>query len=143
MRFRTSVPRSLNEFAILIQARLSTAQYEWWAHYPLALKAGLPQAVADQLKEGKRPAAMSAEEAAVYQFCVEMSLDHKVSDPTFSTLKKLFSEQQIVDLIVISGEYSSTSMLLNVAEVDIPNHGTPPLKPISYSELHAGLLPGK
>src|ERR1700674_4379763 len=43
LRFNTSVPRRLNEFAILIQARLWTSQVEWTAHYPLALKAGLPQ----------------------------------------------------------------------------------------------------
>jgi 4-carboxymuconolactone decarboxylase len=140
LRFHTSVPRSLNEFAILIQARLATAQYEWWAHYPLALKAGLPQAVADKLKEGKRPTTMSPEETAVYQFCMEMSLNHRVSDPTFSAIRTVFSEQQIVDLIVLSGEYTSTSMLLNVAEVDIPNHGTPPLKSMSDAELRAGLL---
>jgi 4-carboxymuconolactone decarboxylase len=143
LRFRTSVPRPLNEFAILIQARLATAQYEWWAHYPLALKAGLPRAVADQLKEGKRPTTMSAEQAAVYQFCIEMSLNHRVSDPTFSAIQKFFSEQQIVDLIVISGEYVSTSMLLNVAEVGVPNGETPPLKPMSDAELRAGLLPAK
>jgi 4-carboxymuconolactone decarboxylase len=143
LRFRTSVPRPLNEFAILIQARLATAQYEWWAHYPLALKAGLPPAIADKLKEGKRPTTMSAAEEAVYQFCVEMSLDHKVSDPTFNAMRKLFSDQQIVDLIVISGEYVSTSLLLNVAEVEIPNGGAPPLKPMSDAELRAGLLPAK
>ena len=56
LRFNTSVPRKLNEFAILIQARLWTSQVEWTAHYPVALKAGLPQAVADDLKVGKRPA---------------------------------------------------------------------------------------
>lgn len=45
LRFNTSVPRRLNEFAILIQARLWTSQVEWRAHYPLALKAGLPQSL--------------------------------------------------------------------------------------------------
>src|SRR5580700_3495910 len=58
LRFNTSVPRRLNEFAILIQARLWTSQVEWRAHYPLALKAGLPKAVADDLAQGKRPASM-------------------------------------------------------------------------------------
>ena len=58
LRFNTSVPRKFNEFAILIQARLWTSQVEWTAHYPLALKAGLPQSVADDLKAGKRPGAM-------------------------------------------------------------------------------------
>ena len=55
LRFNTSVPRKLNEFVILIQARLWTSQVEWAAHYPIALKAGLPQAVADDLKKGKAP----------------------------------------------------------------------------------------
>jgi 4-carboxymuconolactone decarboxylase len=143
LRFHTTVPRPLNEFAILIQARLSTAQYEWWAHYPLALKAGLPQTVADQLKQGKRPSPMSAEQAAVYQFCVEMSLNHGVSDPTFDALRKIFNDQQIVDLIAISGEYVSTSMLLNVAEVGIPNGGAPPLKPLTDAKLRKGMLTAK
>ncbi len=143
LRFQTSVPRHLNEFAILIQGRLATAQYEWWAHYPLALKAGLSKTVADQLKEGKHPTTMSAEEEAVYQFCVELSLDHKVSDSTFNTLKKFLNEQQIVDLIIISAEYVSTSWLLNVAEAEIPNQGAPPLKPMSDAELRVGLLGAK
>ena len=58
IRFNTSVPRRLNEFAILIQARLWTSQVEWKAHYPLALKAGLAEAVAADLRDGKRPAGM-------------------------------------------------------------------------------------
>jgi 4-carboxymuconolactone decarboxylase len=142
LRFETSVPLNLNEFAILIQARIATAQYEWWAHYPHALKAGLPQAIADALKEGKRPTSMSATEEAVYQFCVELSLTHRVSDATFDRLRAAFSEQQVVDLIVISGEYSCTSMLLNAAEAVIPKDGVEPLKAMTDAELRAGLLPG-
>ena len=38
----------------------------------LALKAGLPAAVADALKEGKRPTNMAPDQEAVYQFCLEM-----------------------------------------------------------------------
>jgi len=140
LRFGTSVPLNLNEFAILIQGRLASAQYEWWAHYPLALKAGLPKAVADQLKEGKRPAGMSPDAAAVYQFCVELSLNHKVSDASFNNLKKFLNDQQIVDLMVISAEYVSTSWMLNVAEAEIPGGQAPPLKPLSDAELRAGLL---
>src|SRR5580692_11445545 len=57
LRSNTSVPRKLNEFAILIQARLWTSQVAWTVHYPLTLKAGLPQTVADDLKVGsaRRP----------------------------------------------------------------------------------------
>jgi hypothetical protein len=58
-------------------------------------------------------------------------------------MRKLFNDQQIVDLIIITGEYVSTSMLLNVAEVEVPNHGAPPLKPMTDAELRAGLLPAQ
>ena len=68
LRFNTSVPRKLNEFAILIHARLWTSQVAWAVHYPLALKAGLSRAVADELKAGKRAASMQPDEATVYEF---------------------------------------------------------------------------
>src|SRR6266853_5335994 len=102
VRFNTSVPRKLNEFAILIQARLWTSQVAWTTHYPHALKAGLPQAVADDLKVGKRPAPMQPDEATVYAFCMDLAQDHGVSDATFKKARELFSDQQIVDLIMVS-----------------------------------------
>jgi 4-carboxymuconolactone decarboxylase len=127
LRFNTSVPRRLNEFAILIQARLWTSQVEWTAHYPLALKAGLPQAVADDLKVGKRPASMQPDEAAVYDLCMELAKDHTVSDATFKKVREVFSDQQIVDLITVSGIYDTLAMLSNTAEDATPGGKEPPL----------------
>jgi 4-carboxymuconolactone decarboxylase len=130
LRFNTSVPRKLNEFAILIQARLWTSQVAWTAHYPLALKAGLPQAVADDLKVGKRPASMQPDEAAVYDLCMDLAKDHVVSDATFKKARELFSDQQIVDLITVSGVYITLAMLSNTAEDATPGGKTPPLQPL-------------
>jgi len=130
LRFKTSVPRRLNEFAILIQARLWTSQVEWTAHYPLALKAGLSQAVADDLKEGKRPASMQPDEAAVYDLCMELSTKHMVSDETFKKVREVFTDQQIVDLIGVSGTYITVAMLSNTAEDPTPGGKAPPLQPL-------------
>jgi len=130
LRFSTSVPRKLNEFAILIQARLWTSQVAWTVHYPLALKAGLPQAVADDLKAGKRPASMQPDEATVYEFCMDLAKDHVVSDATFKKARELFSDQQIVDLIMVSGAYINVAMLSNTAEDATPGGNTPPLQPL-------------
>jgi 4-carboxymuconolactone decarboxylase len=127
LRFNTSVPRKLKEFAILIQARLWTSQVEWTAHYPVALKAGLPQAVADDLKVGKRPASMQLDEAAVYDLCMDLAKDHVVSDATFKKARELFSDQQIVDLITVSGVYTTLAMLSNTAEDATPGGKTPRL----------------
>jgi 4-carboxymuconolactone decarboxylase len=130
LRFNTSVPRKLNEFAILIQARLWTSQIEWYAHYPLAIKAGLPESVAADLKEGKRPASMQPDEAAVYELCMELSTKHFVSDATFKRVREFLSEQQVVDLIMVSGTYISAAMLANTAEETVPAGKTPPLQPL-------------
>src|SRR2546427_263398 len=120
LRFNTTVPRKLNEFAILIQARLWTSQVEWTAHYPLAIKAGLAPAVADELGEGKRPASMQPDEAAVYDYCMELSTKHEVSDATFKRLREVFSEQQVVDLTSVSGTYITVAMLASAAEESAP-----------------------
>ena len=80
IRHRTSLPLRLNEFAILITAREWTSQYEWYAHYPLAMKAGLDAKVADELALGKRPSAMSDDEAAVYEFCIQLHRTRNVDD---------------------------------------------------------------
>jgi 4-carboxymuconolactone decarboxylase len=130
LRFNTSVPRKLNEFAILIQARLWTSQVAWAVHYPLALKAGLSQAVADDLKVGKHPSSMQPDEAAVYEFCMGLVKDHVVSDATFKKARELFSDQQIVDLIMVSGAYITLTMLSNTAEDATPGGIAPPLQPL-------------
>ena len=130
LRFNTSVPRRLNEFAILIEARLWTSQLEWTAHYPLALKAGLAQSVADDLKVGKRPASMQPDEAAVYDILMELAKDHVVSDATFKKARAVFSDQQIVDVITVSGVYITLAMLSNTAEDGTPGGKTPPLPPL-------------
>jgi 4-carboxymuconolactone decarboxylase len=130
LRFNTSVPRRLNELAILIQARLWTSQVEWYAHYPLAIKAGLAESVAADLKEGRRPGSMQRDEAVVYDFCMELSTTHAVSDATFKRAKEVLTDQQIVDLIMVSGAYATLAMLMNAAEEPVPAGQTPPLQPL-------------
>jgi len=129
LRFNTSVPRRLNEFAILIQARLWTSQVEWVAHHPLALKAGLAESVAEDLKVGRRPTGMKPDEELVYDLCMELSTQHTVSDATFARAKTLLTEQQIVDLVTVSGTYASVAMLLAAAEEPAAG-GQQPLQPI-------------
>ncbi len=130
LRFKTSIPIRLNEFAILIQARLWTSQVEWTTHSRLALKAGLSEAVIADLKQGKRPASMQPDEAAVYDFAMELSTKREVSDATYKRLREIFSEQQTVDLITLSGTYDTLAMMLKAEENDVAPGSTPPLQPL-------------
>ena len=128
LRFNTSVPRRLNEFAILIQARLWTSQVEWLAHYPIALREGMSEAALADLKAGRRPAAMKPDEAAVYDLCMEVSTTHKVSDATYRRAAQVLTEQQLVDLLTLSGTYTTLAMLMNAFEQGVPPGTTPPLQ---------------
>jgi len=131
LRFHTSISHRLNEFAILIQARLWTSQVEWRAHYSLALKAGLAQSVADDFAEGKRPASMQPDEAVVYDMCTELSTRHELSDATFQRARAIFTDQQIVDLTTVTGTYELLAMMLKTAADDgLPDGKTALLKPL-------------
>src|SRR6202030_736535 len=79
LRWQSSVPLKLNEFAILIIGRQWRSQIEWFAHAPLAIKAGLSPAIVAELKTNRRPANMPPEESAVYDFVTELSTTHAVS----------------------------------------------------------------
>ena len=97
------------------------------AHYPLAMKAGLDGRVADELALGKRPSAMSDDEAR-FTGSHPASPHPNVDDATFNRALALFGERGVVDLIGVSGYYTAVSMTLNVAQV-MPPKGTPlPLK---------------
>ena len=127
LRFNSSLPRRLNEFAILITARQWNAQLEWFVHQPLAVKAGLAPAVAADLAQGKRPTGMTDDEEIVYQFCKELHETKTVSDPIFKAAVDKFGERGVIDLIGLTGYYTMLAMVLNVAKQPLPNGAPPPL----------------
>ena len=130
LRYESALPARLNEFAILVTARQCSAQLEWVAHHPLAIKAGLNPAVAADLAQGKRPAAMQDDEAAVYQFCTELHETRAVSDATFKAVVDRFGERGVVDLIGVTGYYTLMAMVINVAREPLPGGVAPPLRPL-------------
>jgi 4-carboxymuconolactone decarboxylase len=130
-RFNSSIPRKLNELAIIMTARYWTSQYEWQAHHRAALQAGLSPAIADAVAQGKRPTGMQKDEEAVYNFCSELLNTKQVSDGTFNAAKAAFGERGIVDLIGVMGWYHTVSMLLNTDRYPLPAGAQPELKPLN------------
>jgi len=129
LRWETSVPLKLNEFAILIIGRQWRSQVEWFAHAPLAIKAGLSPDIVAQLKANKQPSNMPPEEAVVYDFVTELTTKHVVFDETFDRAKKLLGEQQVVDLAAVAGTYIAVAMQLAMAEQSVPPGKEEPFKP--------------
>ena len=129
LRWNTSVPLRLNEFAILIIGRQWRSQVEWFAHAPIAIKAGLSPDIIAELKTNKRPSNMKPDEAIVYDFVTELSTKHEVSDDTFKRAKELLGEKQVVDLTAVAGTYVTVAMLLAMAEEGVPPGKELPFKP--------------
>ena len=130
VRFGTSLPAPLNEMAICMAGRKWGAQYEFYAHRRLAIDAGLNPAVLDSIALGRRPADMSEDEATIYEFVTELLSTGQVSDRGYAAVKDRFGERGVMDLVGGVGYYSLVSMVLNVAQVPLPEGETPPLKPL-------------
>ena len=130
VRFQSSIPPALNELAILVTAREWTAQFEWHAHHALAMKAGLPPAIAEAIARGERPEGMDADQSAIYEFAAELHRDRSVSDATYAAVAGRFGERGVVDLIAACGYYVAVAMTLNVSRVPLPDGVPPPLEPL-------------
>lgn len=128
MRYHSSLPRKLNEFAIIITGRYWNSQYEFYAHRPLAIEAGLSESIANAVADNKRPTGMSADETAIYDFATEMLTTKKVSDAKFKAVVDKFGERGVVDLTAVMGYYHFVCMMLNLDGYPLPEGVKPPLK---------------
>ena len=128
LRYNSAIPPRLSELAILVTARQWTAQIEWLAHEPIALKAGVNASVIADLKAGRRPAGMTADETMIYDFCRQLHETKTVDDATFAAVRDKFGENGVVDLVGITGYYTMLAMVLNVARMPLPAGQSAPLQ---------------
>jgi len=127
LRFSNSIGPKLTELVILLTARDWTQQFEFNAHQPLGLKAGLKQELIEAIAEGRRPEGMAEDEAAVYDFCGELQRNRSVSDATYARAAKRFGEQGVIDMTGLTGYYTVLAMIMNVARTPLPEGAKAPL----------------
>jgi 4-carboxymuconolactone decarboxylase len=120
VRFKTALSPRLSEFAILCTGAIWKAQYEWYAHAPMAEKAGVkPQTIKD-IKAGRPPKAAPKDEQAIYEFVRELYRTRRVSDRTYKRMQGLLGDSALVELVGILGYYTLISMTLNVFRAQLP-----------------------
>jgi len=113
-RYKTALPARLSEFAILYTARLWRAQYEWFAHAPIAAKAGVKPATIRDLRAGRPPKTAPKDERAIYDFIRELYKTRRVSDRTYKRVQAFLGDAATIELVGILGYYALISMTLNV-----------------------------
>jgi 4-carboxymuconolactone decarboxylase len=132
LRFESALGARTVELAILVTAREFDSQFEWSAHEPPALKAGVSKELVELIKR-RAPVAtmpgMSEQDAAIIALGREVFGTHRVSSATYARALKALGPKNLVDLTVLIGEYSSTAVLLAVFDQQLAAGERPPLPP--------------
>ncbi|MBV9861466.1 MAG: carboxymuconolactone decarboxylase family protein [Alphaproteobacteria bacterium] len=126
LRWGTSLPARLSELAICMTARFWRAQYEWYAHAPLAEQAGVPAAAIEAIRQGQTPSFEQPDEALIHKICSEIFRTQRLSDASFAEAVSTLGEAGLVEIVAIIGYYTLIGNTLNVFQVAVPEGTTPP-----------------
>lgn len=128
-RLGTRLPPRLSELAILVIATVWKSEYEWYAHKPLALAAGIASDLVEALLAGKPPAFERADERLTYELLSVLHRTRHVPDEIYQAAREELGEVALVELIGIAGYYTLISMTINVFGVDLPDGVAPAFAP--------------
>ncbi|PNP96835.1 4-carboxymuconolactone decarboxylase [Sphingobium sp. SA916] len=124
-RYGTSLPPRLSELAILITGSWWRASFEWAVHAPIAIAAGLDEAVVEQIRKGIRPDFSAQDELCVYDFASELLNERRISDHIYAAAEAALGTTGLVDLVGILGYYGLISMTLNAFQIPAPGNAKP------------------
>lgn len=135
LRFETDKDQRLTELAILATAREVKSQYEWSAHEPAALRAGLEPAIIDIVKhrkslQGAAAPGLGDKERTIVQLAREALSEEKVSLATFQKAVELFGRKGVMDLTGLIGYYSFVNITLKTFDVQLAPGRTRLLPPL-------------
>jgi len=134
-RFGTSLQQKLVELVIIMAAAHFKAQYEWFAHARLALKAGLNPDIVAAIRTGGIPAEMEPMESILYRFCRSLLRNNRVNDQLYQEALATFSENALIEIVGILGYYAMVAYTLNAFAVSMPPGELPPFaEPIDVGE---------
>lgn len=130
LRQDSSLPKKVQELAMLVTARALDCQHIWNAHAASARQAGVPNGVVDALRDGAPLPTLAADEEAVIQYGQEFFTTHRVSRGAFQAALEQFGRQGVVELALVFGNYNMLAVLINSFDTDLPPNRSERLLPI-------------
>ncbi len=124
-RYDTLLSPRLSELAILTTARLWRSEFEWAAHKPLGLAAGLTPDVIEAIRTNHQPAFNLKDEAVVYSFAQCLHTERQIDNDLYARAISVLGAGAVVDLTGILGYYTLISMTINVFAVQPLDGATP------------------
>ncbi|MBO0678645.1 carboxymuconolactone decarboxylase family protein [Mycolicibacterium sp. S2-37] len=119
LRFESDLAAHLRELAILLVARWWDQDFEWGHHAPLARSAGLPESVIEAVANAGDPVG-SADVQAIWRLVAELLQTRRVTDDTYDAARELLGEGGVVELVALTGYYSTLAMTMVTARTPVP-----------------------
>lgn len=114
-----TLPVADRELVILRTAVRCGSSYEWGQHVRIALAVGMSRETIDRVPAGPDAAGWTSHEAALLQAVDELHGTARVSDATWDTLAATYDEQQLIETIVLIGQYHLVAFALNSFGVEL------------------------
>jgi len=127
LRYKSTLPPKVSEYAILITARHYSQEYEWAVHYPIAVKAGVNPDLLSALADGRRVKGVYETDQLIYEFVSELLENKCVCDTTYHWAVSKIGEQGVIDLVGLVGYYSLLALVLNTSRTPLPKGEKPAL----------------
>ena len=108
------------QLIVLITAREIDQQYEWSAHEPAGLRAGLEQSVIDVVKYDRPAAALAEKDAMLISFCRGLLREHRVSSELWAAMVKEFGRQGTIEIMALMADYFTVGMMMNAVDQHLP-----------------------
>jgi 4-carboxymuconolactone decarboxylase len=120
IRFGGVLPPRLKEIVIYVVARHWSVEFMFAIHAQMATEQGIDRAIVDTIAHGRRPDALSGQEAAAYDAARELVRTARIGDATYAELRGYFDEGGVIELVAFVGYYTSLAMILNTAQIEPP-----------------------
>ncbi len=120
LRFEMSLDRRLIELAIITVGARWQSEFEWYAHAPMALEAGVDQSTIDAIGAGDRPELTLEDEKVVHAVAHQLCRDGRLDEAVYAAAAELLGETQMVELVSLCGYYTMISFTLNAFDVPLP-----------------------
>ena len=121
------------QLVVLITAREIDQQYEWSAHEPAGLRAGLEQSVIDVVKFDRDVTGLAEKDAMLIRFGRGLFREHKISSELWAQMVKEFGRQGTVEIMELMADYFTVGFMMNAVDQHLPPDRKallPPLPPL-------------
>jgi len=122
------LPARLREIAILVVAARYRADFEWFAHAPVALREGVSQQALDALRKEEDPGFEDVRDRAAWRFARLLLDGGRLDEAQYGQVCADLGKDGAVEIAINVGYYITLALILNAFEVALPEGAEPPFK---------------